>query len=107
MKPSRKNMFDAMKWLVKDAKAHDSLFFHYSGHGGQVKDETGKECDGMDEVIFPVDFQSTSHIVDNDLYTALVAPLPTGCRLTAVFDSCHSGTVLGITFSSLRYSLGY
>ena len=28
-----------------------SLFIVYvdSGHGGQVKDETGKECDGMDE----------------------------------------------------------
>jgi len=98
MKPTRKSMFDAMEWLVKDAKKHDSLFFHYSGHGGQVKDTTGKESDGMDEVIFPVDFQSTSHIVDNDLYTALVAPLPTGCRLTAVFDSCHSGTVLDLPY---------
>ena len=60
-------MFDAMSWLVKDAKTHDSLFFHCpffiylfiyyysncflvdSGHGGQVKDETGTETDGMDE----------------------------------------------------------
>ncbi|KAF8805044.1 hypothetical protein BYT27DRAFT_7243476 [Phlegmacium glaucopus] len=98
MTPTRKNMFDAMNWLVGDAKIHDSLFFHYSGHGGQVKDKTGKEADGLDEVIFPVDFKSTSHIVDNDLFTALVAPLPPGCRLTAVFDSCHSGTILDLPY---------
>lgn len=26
--PTRANILGAMKWLVKDAKAHDSLFFH-------------------------------------------------------------------------------
>jgi len=29
--PTRKNIINAMKWLVKDAKPNDSLFFHYSG----------------------------------------------------------------------------
>jgi hypothetical protein len=26
--PTRKNMIDAMRWLVKGAKCHDALFFH-------------------------------------------------------------------------------
>lgn len=26
--PTRANMIDAMRWLVKDAHQHDSLFFH-------------------------------------------------------------------------------
>ena len=26
--PTKANMLNAMKWLLKDAKAHDSLFFH-------------------------------------------------------------------------------
>ena len=26
--PTKANILNAMKWLVKDAKAHDSLFFH-------------------------------------------------------------------------------
>jgi len=55
-------------------------------------------CVTFFSVIFPADFKSTSHIVDNDLFKALVAPLPTGCRLTAVFDSCHSGTVLDLPY---------
>jgi hypothetical protein len=28
----------------------------------------------------------------------MVKPLPVGCRLTAVFDSCHSGTVLDLPY---------
>ena len=53
-RPTRANMINAMQWLVKDAKRHDSLFFHCefcvhvgelskllcvrvdSGHGGQT-----------------------------------------------------------------------
>lgn len=38
-----------MRWLVKDAQPNDSLFFHYSGHGGQTKDLDGDEADGYDE----------------------------------------------------------
>ncbi|KAJ3885213.1 peptidase C14, caspase domain-containing protein [Lentinula edodes] len=74
--PTRRNMIEAMRWLVQSARCHDSLFFHYSGHGGQTKDLDGDEVDGMDEVIFPVDFQQKGHIVDD------VRPLPAGCRLT-------------------------
>lgn len=66
--PTRQNMIDAMKWLVKDAKPHDSLFFHCkknshrdlfcvgnlvldsdSGHGGQIQDTHGDKTDGFDE----------------------------------------------------------
>ncbi|KAH6904088.1 peptidase C14, caspase domain-containing protein, partial [Coprinopsis sp. MPI-PUGE-AT-0042] len=33
-----------------------------------------------------------------ELYDSLVRPLPAGCRLTAIFDSCHSGTVLDLPY---------
>lgn len=39
--PTKKNMFKAMRWLVKGAKLNDALFFHYSGHGGRTKDLSG------------------------------------------------------------------
>lgn len=44
--------------LRKERKhTHDiiSFFFHYSGHGGRVKDSNGDEDDGFDETIYPVD----------------------------------------------------
>ena len=67
--PTRQNILDAMRWLVRGAKPHDSLFFHCkirivhspdrsslttttdSGHGGQTKDLNGDELDGHDEGI--------------------------------------------------------
>lgn len=32
------------------------------------------------------------------LFDTLVRPLPAGCRLTCVLDSCHSGGVLDLPF---------
>ncbi|KAJ7912081.1 peptidase C14, caspase domain-containing protein [Mycena leptocephala] len=96
--PTRKNIIDAMHWLVRDARPHDALFFHYSGHGGQTKDLDGDEVDGMDEVIYPLDYKRHGHIVDDEMHDIMVKPLPAGCRLTAIFDSCHSGTVLDLPY---------
>ncbi len=64
--PTKENMLDGMRWLVKDAQPHDSLFFHCntakdwsicslsfslldSGHGGQTEDLDEDEVDGCDE----------------------------------------------------------
>ncbi|KAJ6628363.1 peptidase C14, caspase domain-containing protein [Mycena sp. CBHHK59/15] len=96
--PTRKNIVDAMHWLVRDARPQDALFFHYSGHGGQTPDLDGDEVDGYDEVIFPVDHRTHGHIVDDEMHAIMVKSLPTGCRLTAVFDSCHSGTALDLPY---------
>ncbi|KAG8213122.1 metacaspase-1 [Butyriboletus roseoflavus] len=97
--PTRQNMIDAMHWLVRDARPNDSIFFHYSGHGGQTEDLDGDEEDGYDEVIYPVDFKRTSHIVDDDMHKIMVSGLPAGCRLTAIFDACHSGSALDLPYT--------
>lgn len=96
--PTRDNIINAMQWLVRDARPNDSLFFHYSGHGGQTKDLDGDEGDGYDEVIYPVDFERSGHIVDDLMHDILVKSLPPGCRLTAIFDSCHSGSALDLPY---------
>ncbi|KAI0643988.1 caspase domain-containing protein [Trametes meyenii] len=97
-RPTRTNIIDAMHWLVKGAHTHDSLFFHYSGHGGQIKDKDGDEIDGYDEIIFPLDYKSAGYITDDDMHAIMVKKLPTGCRLTALFDSCHSGSILDLPY---------
>ncbi|KAK0475413.1 caspase domain-containing protein [Armillaria novae-zelandiae] len=51
-KPTKSNIIEAMSWLVQSAKPGDSLFLHYSGHGGCVPDQNGDETDGQDEVAF-------------------------------------------------------
>ena len=96
--PTKANILRAMHWLVKDARPNDSLFFHYSGHGGQTPDLDGDEEDGYDEVIYPVDFRTAGHIVDDEMHRIMVKSLPAGVRLTAIFDSCHSGSALDLPY---------
>ncbi|EJD51108.1 peptidase C14 [Auricularia subglabra TFB-10046 SS5] len=97
--PTRANMIDEMKKLVQDAKTGDRLFFHFSGHGSQVEDIDHDEDDGFDEAIWPVDFvehDEDTYIIDDELRRIMVDHLPPGCYLTALFDSCHSGTILDL-----------
>ncbi|KAK2009958.1 hypothetical protein LZ32DRAFT_563869 [Colletotrichum eremochloae] len=96
--PTKNNMLRAMHWLVQGAQPNDSLFFHYSGHGGQTEDIDGDEDDGYDEVIYPVDFKEAGHIVDDEMHHIMVKPLQPGVRLTAIFDSCHSGSALDLPY---------
>jgi len=62
--PSKANMIRAMHWLADDAHPNDSLFFHYSGHGGQMVDFNSEQDDVYDETIYPVDFQRAGPILN-------------------------------------------
>ncbi|KAI0063752.1 hypothetical protein BV25DRAFT_356466 [Artomyces pyxidatus] len=94
MWPSRENIIREIKRLVEGAKSGDHFFFHYAGHSGQKDAKTDKkEVDGLDEYIVACDLEI---ILDDDLRILLVDPLPSGTRLTAVLDACHSGTLLDL-----------
>ena len=47
-----------------------------SGHGGQTEDLDGDEDDGYDEVIYPVDFRTAGHIVDDEMHRIMYAHAP-------------------------------
>eukprot|EP01006_Ploeotia_vitrea_P065932 TRINITY_DN94050_c0_g1_i1.p1 TRINITY_DN94050_c0_g1~~TRINITY_DN94050_c0_g1_i1.p1 ORF type:complete len:595 (-),score=115.44 TRINITY_DN94050_c0_g1_i1:90-1874(-) len=94
--PTQHTIVAALRWLVQGARPGDSLFFSYSGHGKQMKDLTGEEKDGLDEVLVACDGGA---VKDDDLFANLVAPLPAGVRLTCVIDCCHSGTILDLPYS--------
>lgn len=96
LQPTRQNMIRWLKWLVQGAMPGDSLFLHFSGHGGQEEDLSGDEEDGFDETICPSDYAKNGDIKDDELFELLVRPLPVGARLTAIFDCCHSGSVLDL-----------
>eukprot|EP00249_Psilotum_nudum_P017468 c26337_g1_i1 orf=61-1137(+) len=104
--PTKHNMRMAMYWLVQGCQPGDSLVFHYSGHGSQQRNRNGEEIDGYDETICPLDFEKQGMIVDDEINTALVRPLPPGVRLHAVIDACHSGTVLDLPFLCKMNSYG-
>lgn len=45
-----------------------------------------------------MDFRQVGHIVDDEMHRIMVTPLQPGVRLTAIFDSCHSGTALDLPY---------
>ncbi|KAJ2918783.1 hypothetical protein MD484_g1598, partial [Candolleomyces efflorescens] len=97
--PTRENIIAALNWLVEGASQNDALFLHYSGHGGNQEDTDGDEQDGTDETICPIDYEENGQIVDDELHEILVKPLPRGCRLTVIFDCCHSGSGLDLPYT--------
>ncbi|KAI0641429.1 caspase domain-containing protein [Trametes meyenii] len=104
--PTRDNILREIHKLVHGARSGDHFFFYYSGHSDQIASEgpAPEEEDGMDEYIVPVDYDKHAEdepmrkrmILDNKLRKLLVDKLPVGAYLTAIFDSCHSGTLLDL-----------
>lgn len=97
-KPTYRNIMCAYRKIVKKSRAGDSVFLHYSGHGGRIKDKSGDEHDGYDETIVPCDYYRTGQIVDDELSNVLVKPMCKGVLVTSVMDACHSGTVLDLPY---------
>jgi len=96
--PTRANIVAGMEWLMRGVKPGDRLFFHFSGHGSQQRDRSGDEDDGMNETILPTDFQRAGQMHDDEINQRLVNPLPTGARLYAVVDACHSGSACDLPY---------
>ena len=97
--PTRDNILKGLVWLVTGAKAGDSLFLHYCGHGVEVLDE--RNGDGADEALLPVDFRTTRpyQVVRNHEVLDILGQLPYGCRLTIICDCAHSGSMIDLPYS--------
>ncbi|KAK0221418.1 peptidase C14, caspase domain-containing protein [Armillaria fumosa] len=101
--PTKKNIERAIRSFVDGAKAGDIHFIFYAGHGYQIRNDNSHEDDKHDEHIVPCDalgpdFIEKKMIIDDLLKNILVMPLAAAdANLTAVFDCCHSGTVLDLS----------
>ncbi|EMD32349.1 hypothetical protein CERSUDRAFT_118723 [Gelatoporia subvermispora B] len=105
-RPTKTNICNGIRCLVADAQAEERLCFYYSGHGGQIEDIDGDEMDGYDEGIVPEDASDGELIIDDVIVPRLechqmsntIKPLPPRCRLSAVVDSCNSGSILDLPY---------
>lgn len=98
MKPSKANIMASINWLVSGLKPGENVYFHYSGHGGRVRDTNGDEVSGMDSCIYPCNDGRIEMITDDELRAALAVRLPAGCKCFAVLDACHSGTGVDLRY---------
>jgi hypothetical protein len=98
--PTKANILASFDTLVEKAvnEGYEELWLSYSGHGSYVKDENGDEEDGCDETICPIDFSKSGLIIDDVIYSELVAKLPKNVTLFGLMDCCHSGTIFDLPF---------
>ena len=84
--------------LIAKTQPGDIVVFHYSGHGSQMKDVTGKMISGLDETIVPYDSRDPEgkvfDISGAELHPALAQLAKKTRNVTFILDSCHSGTLV-------------
>jgi len=98
-KPTRENILAGINWLTAGLKPGESVYLHYSGHGGLTIDKSGDEISKRDSCIYPISKKTIQTIIDDELRALLVNKIPAGCKCFAVFDCCNSGTVLDLRYS--------
>jgi hypothetical protein len=96
VKPTKANIMTAIDWLVTGLQPGENVMFHFSGHGGRVRDTNGDEVSGLDSCIYPVTEGRLETIVDDELRAALAARIPAGSKCLVVLDCCHSGTAVDL-----------
>ena len=94
-KANRNNILDEFKNLLINSRAGDVLLFFYSGHGSYILDKNNNEKSGNDQVIIPCDFKE---IIDDELKNIIQANLKKDVTLIALFDCCHSGSILDLKY---------
>lgn len=93
--PTKTNIVRAIRHFVRDPIEGGHYFFYFSGHGAQRLCTEGTEFDGEDEEIVTANGEC---IQDNFLHEKLILPLERidNGRLFALFDCCHSETMLDL-----------
>ena len=93
---TREGILNAMrKYLVKEPAPGDTVVLYYAGHGSQrFNSKTDKRLNQLDNTIVPSDARKGQFDVrDREIARILNEALDKGVRVTAIFDSCHSGTI--------------
>lgn len=94
-KTTTRSLKDAFKWLEQNTNPQDIVFFYYAGHGSQVENSQHFEADKTQECIVPSDAYKgkQNYILDTELNAFLLSLTNKKAIVTAIFDSCHSGSV--------------
>jgi hypothetical protein len=93
--PTRANILAAIqRYLIDEARPGDVVVFYYAGHGSQMYNSLSNKLDKQDETIVPADAATgVWDIRDKEIARLFGKVLDRGAVLTAIFDSCHSGSI--------------
>jgi hypothetical protein len=94
-KPTRNNILAEFKNLLINSQSGDVLLLFYSGHGSYILDKNNNEKTGKDQLIVPCDLNG---IIDDELKNIIQLNLKKDVTLIALFDCCHSGSILDLKY---------
>lgn len=81
--------------LLTGAASGDTLVFGYSGHGCQRPSaQPGTQPNDMSDALVPYEATYSALLSDEELFTIIAPRIPTGVSFTALYDCCHSGTMI-------------
>jgi len=94
-KATRDGILQAMKKYLLDEPARgDTVVLYYAGHGSQRYNSLTDKPFHLDETIVPADAASGAFdIRDKEIARLFNQVVDKGILLTAIFDSCHSGSI--------------
>lgn len=80
--------------LIQPTQPGDVVFFYFAGHGSTVDNPLSQEPDQQDEALVPADAAlGVADLHDKELGQLFNQVLDQGGVLTAIFDSCFSGSI--------------
>ena len=97
--PTKKRIIQEFERLVTEINQQtcDEVWIHYSGHGYFQTDTSGDELDGNDEVIVPLDYNTSGFISDDFFYNEFLQKLTNpSIKIFSIFDCCHSGSQMDL-----------
>ena len=94
-KATRDGILQAMKkYLLEEPNRGDTVVFYYAGHGSQRYNSLTDKPFHLDETIVPADASTGAFDVrDKEIARLFNQIADKGILLTAIFDSCHSGSI--------------
>ena len=93
-KATREGIINSIKRLTETSQKGDIVVIYYAGHGSQIRNIASNEADQKDETIVPSDaYLGAADIRDKEINELFFRLSEKGVILTAIFDSCHSGSI--------------
>jgi len=93
-KATRQGIIDGIKRLIGTSQKGDVVVVYFAGHGSQIRNTASSEADQKDETIVPSDgYLGVADIRDKEINELFYQLSEKGVILTAIFDSCHSGSI--------------
>lgn len=106
--PTKQNILAQLDSLVVLALANPAstitFFFSFSGHGGSIKDcnvllNASEGNEHFVDVLYPLDVLTSGYITDVELKTEFINKLPANVKLSALIDTCCSGTMFNLKYN--------